>query len=350
MSNAPASVAYDFRSDNTSGVAPQIIDAIALAAQGSAAPYGDDTWTARLTASLSRLFETEVLVFPVATGTAANTLALASLVPPFGAVYCHDEAHINTDECGAPEMATGGAKLIGIGGTHGQLDPDELDRRLSRAARGVHWVKPAALSLSQSTESGTVYRPDRVAALSAIAHRHGLSVHLDGARFANALAHLGCTPAEATWKAGIDAMSFGATKNGALAAEAVVFFRPELAGETAYRRKRAGHLVSKMRFLSAQFDAWLTGGLWLRLAGHANAMARRLSDGLLALPGAELLHPTEANEVFIRLPEPTVRGLAQAGYGFYDWGDGAIRLVTSFDTPGAAVDGILALAGRATAP
>jgi threonine aldolase len=337
-------LAHDFRSDNTSGVAPQILDALAGAAHGAAAPYGDDAWTARLTETLSGLFETEVAVFPVATGTAANTLALASLTPPFGAIYCHVESHVNTDECGAPEMATAGAKLIPIDGEHGRIQAAELDRVLTNAPRGVHWVKPSAVTLSQTTEAGTVYSPGEIADLTAIAHRHGLPVHLDGARFANALVKLGCTPAEATWKAGIDVMSFGATKNGALAAEAVVFFRPELAADTGFRRKRAGHLVSKMRFISAQYEAWLAGGLWLRLAGHANAMAARLAEGLLTIPGAALAHPADANEVFIRLPEASIKAAEDAGFAFYEWGGGVIRLVTSFDTPAAAVDRFIAVA------
>lgn len=342
-------VTHDFRSDNTSGVAPQVLDAIARAATGAANPYGEDEWTARLTRTMSAVFETDVLVFPVATGTAANTLALASLTPPFGAVYCHAEAHVNTDECGAPEMATGGAKLVGIEGEHGRIAPKDLERVLSVAPRGVHWVKPSALTLSQSTESGTIYQPAEIAALTDIAHRAGLPVHLDGARFANALARLGCTPAEATWKAGIDVMSFGATKNGALAAEAVVFFRPELAAETAFRRKRAGHLVSKMRFISAQYEAWLADGLWLQLAGHANAMADRLSQGLLHLPGTALAHPVQANEIFVHLPEAAATAAQEAGFGFYTWGGDLIRLVTSFDTPAAEVDRFIAIAKAALA-
>lgn len=342
-------VTHDFRSDNTSGVAPQLLDAIARTSAGAANPYGEDAWTAQLTRTMSAVFETEVLVFPVATGTAANTLALASLTPPFGAVYCHVDAHVNTDECGAPEMATGGAKLIGIAGEHGRIDPSELERVLSTAPRGVHWVRPSALTISQSTESGTIYHPDEIRALTAIARDAGLSVHLDGARFANALARLGCTPAEATWKAGVDVMSFGATKNGALAAEAVVFFRPELAAETEYRRKRAGHLVSKMRFISAQYEAWLANGLWLDLARHANAMADRLSQGLLTLPGTALAHPVQANEVFVHLPAAAVTAAQEAGFGFYTWGGDLIRLVTSFDTPESEVDRFLGVAGAALA-
>jgi len=340
--------AFDFRSDNTSGAHPAIVEAIAEAAKGSAAPYGEDPWSARLTERLSEMFETEVLVFPVATGTAANSLALASLAPPFGAIYCHVEAHVNTDECAAPEAATGGAKLIGIEGEHGRITPEGLDRVLKIAPRGVHWPKPSVLSLSQTTEAGTVHTPDEIDRLTARARAAGLTTHLDGARFANAVASLGVSPADLTWRAGVDVMSLGATKNGAAMAEAIVFFRPELGAETAFRRKRAGHLVSKSRFISAQLLAWLENGLWLELATHANAAARRLVAGLTALPGASLLHPADANEVFIRLPEPVIEGLEASGYNFYRWGEGAIRLVTSFDTPDEAVDGLIAAAKSPT--
>lgn len=340
--------AHDFRSDNTSGAHPAIVEAITLAARGPAAPYGEDPWSAKLTERLSDLFETEVLVFPVATGTAANSLALASLTPPFGAIYCHAEAHVNTDECAAPEAATGGAKLVGVESRHGKITPEALERVLSAAPRGVHRPKPAALSLSQTTEAGTVYTPDEIDALTAGARASGLSVHLDGARFANAVASIGASPADLTWRAGVDVMSLGATKNGAALAEAIVFFRPELATETAFRRKRAGHLVSKSRFISAQLLAWLENGLWLELATHANAAARRLVAGLTAIPGASLLHPSDANEVFVRLPEPVIVGLEEAGFTFYRWGEGAIRLVASFDTPDAAIDDLIAVARAAS--
>lgn len=340
--------AHDFRSDNTSGAAEPIIRALAEAARGAAAPYGEDPWSSRLTERLSELFETEVLVFPVATGTAANSLALASLTPPFGAIYCHVDAHVNTDECAAPEAATGGAKLIGIPGEHGRISPDALDRVLSTAARGVHWPKPSALTLSQTTEAGTVYQPDDIAALAQRARASGLTVHLDGARFANAVASLGVSPADLTWRSGVDVMSLGATKNGAAMAEAIVFFRPELATETAFRRKRAGHLVSKSRFISAQFLAWLENGLWLELASRANAAAHRLVLGMTALPDVSLLHPADANELFVRLPEPAIVGLERAGFAFHRWGPGAIRLVTSFDTPDEAVDDLIAAAREAT--
>jgi len=336
---------YDFRSDNVAGAAPEVVDALAQAARGTASPYGEDEWTARVTKRLCDVFETEVAVFPVATGTAANALALSAVTPPYGAIYCHAASHINTDECGAPEQFSGGAKLVGLPGDAGKLTAAGLESALGQAAFGVvHRVQPAALSLSQATEAGTVYRPDEVEALADVAHRHGMAVHMDGARFANALARLGCTPAELTWRADVDVLSLGGTKGGCLAAEAVVFFNPALAEDFGYLRKRGGHLVSKGRFLSAQLDAWLAGGLWLRLAAHANAMADRLAAGLAALPGAELAYPVEANEVFARLPEPVIAGLEAAGFRFYRWEGGLVRLITAFDTPAAAVEEFLSAA------
>lgn len=333
-----------FTSDNVAGAAPEILRAVVEAAEaGPMASYGGDPITERLAGRIAELFETEVSVFPVATGTAANALALSALVPPYGSVYCHHDAHINTDECGAPEMFTAGAKIVGLKGAHGRVEAETLRQALEKAPVGfVHAVQPAALSLSQATEAGTVYAPDEVAALSGIAKGYGLGVHMDGARFANALVRLGCTPAELTWKAGVDVLSLGATKNGALAAEAVVFFRKDLAEGFGYRRKRAGHLFSKMRFLSAQLDAYLADGLWLRLAHHANRMADRLADGLLMIEGADLHDPVEANEVFVGLPDAVIEGLLARGYRFYRWDGNVVRLVTSFATKPEAVDALLA--------
>ncbi|WP_448203067.1 threonine aldolase family protein [Azospirillum sp. sgz302134] len=340
-------MSYDFRSDNVAGAAPEIINALAAASIGSANPYGDDALTASVTQRLSATFETEVAVFPVATGTAANALALSALVPSYGAVYCHEDSHINTDECGAPENFTDGAKLVGLAGEGGKLSPDALSAALGRAGIGVvHRVQPAALSLTQATEAGTVYRPEEVAALVDVAHDHGMAVHMDGARFANAIARLGCAPADVTWKVGVDVLALGGTKGGCLAAEAVVFFNPALAEDFGFLRKRGAHLVSKMRFLSAQLDAWLADDLWLRLARHANTMADRLAQGLAALPGAELAHPVEANEIFVRLPAAVADGLEAAGFRFYRWDGTLLRLVTAFDTPQAAVDGFLEIAKK----
>jgi threonine aldolase len=338
----------NFRSDNVAGIAPEILAAIAAVNDGTAPSYGADAVTERLERRVAELFEHEVAVFPVATGTAANALALATLTPAWGAIYCHEASHVQTDECGAPEFFAGGAKLLPLPGADAKLAPETVAGALLE--RGiVHHVQPAALSISQATEAGTLYRPSEIAALADLARRHGLGFHMDGARFANAAAALGCRPADLTWRAGIDVLSLGATKNGALAAEAVVFFAPERAAEFGFRRKRGGHLFSKMRFLSAQLDAYLADGLWLRLAAHANQMAARLSAGLAALPGARLRHPTEANEVFVELPEPAIAALSAAGVGFYRWGGSAsscLRLVTAFDTRAADVDAAIAAVAR----
>ena len=340
----------NFCSDNTTGIAPEIMAALAAANDGQAMPYGDDPATARLAALFGALFEAEVEVFPLTTGTAANALALSVMVPPFGAVYCHRDAHVHVDECGAPEFYTGGAKLVPLDGRDGRLEAAALAAALGEAEIGnVHQVQPAALSLTQATECGTVYTPDEIAALAEVARAYGLGVHMDGARFANAVAHLGCTPAEATWRAGVDILSFGATKNGALAAEALVVFRPELAREIGYRRKRAGHLWSKMRFISVQLEAYIADGLWLRNAARANRLAAALARGLADVPGSELVHPVHGNELFVRLPEPAIAGLLADGFAFYRWGGETattLRLVTAFDTRDADVEAFVAAARR----
>jgi threonine aldolase len=342
----------DFRSDNVTGAHPRILQAVAEASAGPASAYGDDALTGRVVSRLRQVFEApEAAVFLVATGTAANALALATMTPPYGAVYCYEESHINVDECGAPEFFSGGAKLIGLPGDHGRVAPATLAAALERPNHGVHHVKPAALSLTQATCDGTVYPVAQISELAATAHARGLKVHVDGARFANALVRLGCTPAEATWRAGIDALSFGATKNGALGVEAVILFDPELAEAFAYRRKRGGHLFSKMRFLAAQMDAYLAGELWLKNAAHANAAAARLAEGLSAVPGVSLHHPVEANEIFVEVPEALAAHLEAAGFGFYRWpvpGRCILRLVTAFDSRDDDVDRLVASA-RASA-
>ena len=339
----------NFASDNVTGVAPEILAAIAAANHGAAASYGEDAITQRLEARLAELFEHEVAVFPVATGTAANALALAALTPPWGAVFCHEHSHIVVDEANAPEFYSGGAKLVALAGAHGKLSAATIERLLPGGLGDVHHPQPAAVSLTQASESGTVYRPTEIAAIAEIAHHYGLGVHMDGARFANALAFLGCSPADATWRAGIDALSLGATKNGALAAEAIVFFDPAKAQSLPIRRKRAGHLFSKMRYLSAQLEAYVADGLWLRHAAHANAMAARLARGLAQLPGASLRHPVEANEIFIELPEPVIAGLLAEGARFYRWHGPAatcIRLVTAWNTQEGSVDTMIAAARK----
>jgi len=340
----------NFRSDNEAGASPEILEALARANDGTLHSYGEDALTARVEARLKEIFETDLVAFPVATGTAANTLSLSVISPPFGAVYCHREAHVAVDECGGPEFYTGGAKLVDLPGEHGKLTGAQVAAVLAEAHPGVvHHVQPAAITITQATESGTSYRPAEVAAIAEAGRRLGLKLHMDGARFANALAFLGASPAEITWRAGVDILSFGATKNGALAAEAVVIFDRRLAAEFGFRRKRAGHLFSKMRFLSAQLDAYLADDLWLKNARHANAMARRLGEGLARIPGVSLAHPVEANEVFVGLPEAALRGLAGDGFQFHPWQaeDRLLaRLVTAFNTREADVDAFIASARR----
>ncbi len=343
----------DFESDNTAGAAPEIIAAIKRANAGTQTSYGEDAVTARITERLSELFERRVAVFPVATGTAANSLTLATLTPHHGAILCHEGAHIYEDECGAPEFYSGGAKLVPIAGAHGKLTAATLRQALSHFPRGdVHRVQPAAISVTQATERGTSYSIDEICAIGEVAKANSLALHMDGARFANALAFLKCKAADVTWRAGVDAMSLGLTKNGALAAEAVIFFDPARAADVVFRRKRGGHLFSKMRFVSAQIEAMLDGGLWMRLAQHANAMAQRLGSGLAALPGIVLADPIEANEVFAQLPnKQTLKALQTAGARFYVWGPSSdqplIRLVCSFATTEAEIEAFIAVARRA---
>lgn len=337
----------NFSSDNAAGMSPEILAAMAAANSGKPPSYGDDPLTARVERRLAEIFEHEVAVFPVATGTAANALALATLVPPWGTVLCHAEAHVVVDECGAPEFYAGGARMAGIATPHGKIGVGDLVALLPGGKGIVHHMQPAAISLTQATEAGTVYRPEEIAAIGELARRHGLGFHVDGARFANALVQLGCAPADVTWRAGVDVLSFGATKNGAAAAEAVVFFDRTKAADFAFRRKRGGHLFSKMRFLSAQLEAYLADDLWLRNARHANAMATRLAAGLGALPHMRLRHSVEANEIFVEMPNTVIEALFARGFHFYRW-DGpqgnCVRLVTAFDTAAADVDAFLATA------
>jgi threonine aldolase len=340
----------NFISDNVNGASPEILEAVLAANAGAAPSYGADEITARLQGRFGEIFERDCAVFPVATGTAANVLALSVLSPPFGAIYCHEDSHVNVDECGAPEFYSGGAKLVALPGAGGKVTADDLAAAV-KGAGNVHSVQPAAVSLTQSSEAGTVYSLGDLAAIAEVARARGLGLHMDGARFANALVALGCSPAEATWKAGVEALSFGATKNGALAAEAVVFFEPARAADFAYRRKRGGHLFSKMRFLSAQLEAYLADDLWLRNARHANALAARLGEGLGGLPGVALSHPVEANEVFAWMPEAMIRGLEAADFGVYRWGPpgedgGEVRLVTAFNSRPEDVEALIAKAGE----
>lgn len=350
----------NFASDNAVGASPKVMEAIAAANHGSASAYGADPWTARVERALSELFEREVAVALVATGTAANALAIASVTRPWGAVLTHASSHINEDEGGAPEFFADGAKLVGIAGVGCKLAPDAVGARLADFVPGaVRHVQPQCLSITQATEDGLVYRPEEIAALAEAVRPRGLAVHMDGARFANAVAALGCSPAEITWRAGVDALSFGGTKNGAWAAEAVVFFDPALAGELAWRRKRGGHTLSKGRLVAAQFEALLDGGHWLDLARHANAMARRLASGFAAA-GVGLAWPCEANAVFPILPSGLAAALRRQGAVFHDWterslpagirleaGDSIGRFVCSFATSPEQVDALLGLVSRA---
>lgn len=345
-------VSFNFRSDNEAPAAPAILEALVEANAGSVSSYGDDPFTARLEKAFERVFETSVQVWPLATGTAANALAIAQLCPPYGAVYCHGNAHLHTDECGAPEFFSGGAKLLPLPGEHAKIDAAELRRVLASAGvLGDHECLPAALSLSQATEFGAAYSAGEVQALSGIAHEHGLRVHMDGARFANAIVALNCSPADITWRAGVDMLSFGATKNGALMAEALLIFDRELADQLGRRRKRAGHLLSKMRFVSAQLNAYLEDDLWLKLAATANTAATRLAAGLGQIDGVQILHPVQANEVFAKLPKPLVRGLREAGFAFHDWPGrpGVYRLVAPWCIESGDVDRFLAAAKRLAA-
>jgi threonine aldolase len=342
----------NFSSDNVVPACDAIMAAVAAANRGRVSSYGADELSDRLAAKACELFEREVAIFPVTTGTAANALALSQIAPPYGAIYCYEAAHIVTDECGAPEFFSGGAKLIGLPANNGKITPAQLSQALSFADEmGVHHVKPGAISLTQATEWGTVYSLAETSALTALAHQRGLPVHMDGARFANALVQLRCSPAEATWRAGVDALSLGATKNGALCAEAVVFFDAARAADFDRRRKRAGHLWSKLRFLSAQLLAYLDNDLWLDNARHANRMAARLAQGLEALPGARLLQPVEANEVFVEFSARVTAAL-EAQFKFYRWPlhvsdrGVAVRLVTSYATAAAEVEEFVAAAQR----
>jgi len=345
----------NFASDNAAGVAPEILAAIAAANEGSALAYGNDAVTRRVERRFAELFEREVAVFLAPTGTATNALAIAHLTPPWGAVLCHAEAHIATDECGAPEFFGGGIKLVGLPGVACKIGADALSAAIEHGQwGGPHHVSPVMLSLSQSTEAGTIYQPDEVGRLAAVAHARGMSVHMDGARLANALARLDVTPAQATWKAGVDVLSFGATKGGALASEAILFFDPARAVSMQERRKRAGHLLSKHRFAAVQMEAYLADNLWLRLARHANAMADQLGQGLTTA-GYRPVWPVEANEVFVALPRAVCERLQNAGASFYPWttdsgpagsalGDGSmlVRLVCSFATVAAEVKRFIA--------
>ena len=344
-----------FASDNISSACPEVMEALAKANEANSPSYGEDPWTRDLAVRLGEIFETPVTVFPVTTGTAANALALSTLTPAFGKIFCHELAHINTDECGAPELFTGGAKLIDMPGANGRITAQALEETIYGAGN-VHHAQPASVSITQACESGTVYSIEEIEAIATVAHSHNLSMHMDGARFANALVTLGCSPAETTWKAGIDVLSFGGTKNGAWAAEAVVFFDPARAAEMKWRRKRAGQTLSKGRLIGAQFEGLLADGHWLDLARYAHALAQRLAQAIGRSTQARLAWPCQANEVFPILSPALQARLKAAGVGYLDWSARALpvgealaegevvgRFVMSFATPEADVTRLIAL-------
>ena len=325
-----------FLSDNAAAPCPEVLAAVAAAAPASAAGYDGDAISAQLDDAFGTLFGRACTVLPVSTGTAANALALASMVPPFGAVVCHEEAHIHVDECGAPEFFSGGAKLMLVPGADGRMTPEGIETALASHRGDVHQVQVRALSLTQATEAGTVYAPDALAALGEMARAKGWRVHLDGARFANAVARLGCHPGDVSWRAGVDILSFGMIKNGGMTAEALVVFAPELVAELRFRRKRAGQMPSKGRFQAAQLLAMIEGDVWLRNARAANAGAASLASAA----AGRLLYPVEANEVFVRLRPGEPEALRAGGFAFYDWGaagSNEARFVVSWDTPAADI-------------
>jgi threonine aldolase len=341
----------DYRSDNTGRAAPKILEALVRANEGTALGYGADEWTATLQQCFSELFETSVRVFPVATGTAANALALASLGPSWGNVYCSEVAHINTAEANATGFFGGGLKLVPVGGTHGKIAGEALADVLAGIAPGqLHRGQPAAVSLTQATDLGAVYSLDEIRAIAEAAKARGLKLHMDGARFANGLARLGCSPAEATWRSGVDIMSFGATKNGGALCDAIVVFTPELAQIVAAQLRRAGQVWSKMRFASAQLIAYVENGLWLDMARASNAIAARIAVGLRDLPSARLLAPVEANEIFLELPSTAMDALETDGFQFYRRSRSLARFVCRFDTTEAEADALVAALRRHLAP
>lgn len=317
-----------FFSDNATPICPQVMAAM-NAADHADHGYDGDAWSARMDSAFSDLFETDVKTLWVATGTAANSIALACLCPPYGGIICHEEAHIVVDECGAPGFYTHGASLMPLPGVGAKLQPADVVARVEAIRPDVHQVPTRAISITNATEYGMVYTPDEVAALGAVARTHSLGFHMDGARFANAVAHLDCAPAEVTWRAGVDALSFGCVKNGGMVGEALLFFGPQAdarAAEAARWRKRAGHLFSKGRYLAAQILAMIEDGLWLDNARAANAAAQALAQAA----SGRLMHPVEANELFVWLTPAEAETLRSQGFDFYDWGVGAARLVTNW--------------------
>ncbi|MBS1155043.1 MAG: Threonine aldolase [Proteobacteria bacterium] len=337
-----------FASDNYAGVCPEALKWLIEANQSGHEPsYGDDQWTQRVCDAIRALFKTDCDVFYVFNGTAANSLALASLCQSYQSVICHEVAHIETDECGAPEFFSNGSKLLATQGENGKLTPAAIETLITRRS-DIHYPRPQVVSITQSTEVGTVYQVDEIRAIAEMAHHHGLTVHMDGARFANAVATLGVDPADVTWRAGVDVLCFGGTKNGLPVGEAVVFFKRELARDFAYRVKQAGQLASKMRFISAPWIGLLENDVWLKNASHANAMARRLHDALVKIPQAKIMFPCESNAVFVTLPQAAVDRLRADNWRFYQFiGAGGCRFMCSWDTEPAMVDKLAAAIAEA---
>jgi len=332
-----------FASDNYAGTCPEALQYFLQAnASGHETAYGDDRWTQRVCDAIRDLFKTDCEVFFVFNGTAANSLALAALCQSYHSVICHEFAHVETDECGGPEFFSNGSKLLTARGANGKLTPAAVEALITRRS-DIHYPKPKVLSLTQATEVGTLYTVDEVRALAAVARRHDLRVHMDGARFANAVASLGVPPADITWRAGVDVLCFGGTKNGLPAGESVIFFDRALAEDFAYRVKQAGQLSSKMRFISAPWLGLLENDVWLRNARHANAMATLLAERIRDLPGVEILFPVEANAVFVNLPDAVAAGLAERGWRFYRFiGAGGCRFMCAWDTLPSTIEAFAA--------
>lgn len=334
----PTTRPIQFASDNYSGICPEALDYLLKANSGDVPAYGDDEWTQQASDRFRSLFETDCEVFFVFNGTAANSLTLASLCQSYHSVICHELAHVETDECGAPEFASNGSKLLLAQGDNGKLDPTHVEQLITKRT-DIHYPKPKVISLTQSTEVGTLYTTSELATLSDLAHRYGLKVHMDGARFANALVASGKTPAELTWKAGIDVLCCCGTKNGMGIGEAILFFDKSLAEDFAYRCKQAGQLCSKMRFISAPWLGLLETGAWLRNAEHANRMAAYLEQQLSTVSELEFLFPRQVNGVFVHMPQPLIDELHGRGWKFYTFiGSGGVRLVCAWNTTTEAID------------
>jgi len=339
MSDEPSGFKLQFASDNTAGICPEALDAFNAANAGFAASYGNDEATRHVCDRLRQLFEADAEIFFVFNGTAANSVALASLCQSYQAVVCSDTAHVETDECGAPEFFSNGSKLLVSPHQLGKLTSNGVLEAITRRS-DIHYPRPKVVTLTQATELGTVYQTGEVTDIARIAHDHAMSVHMDGARFANAVATLGCTPADLSWRAGVDVLCFGGTKMGLPVGEAIVFFDRKRGEEFAYRCKQAGQLASKMRFLSAPWQAMLDADTWLRHAAHANAMAKRLAQRIAAIPGAKMSLPCEANGVFVNLPESAIERLRARGWMFYTFIGGGARFMCSWATSATAVDAL----------